>query len=46
MTFHPKMPYDTGLHKSARQLPDPGAPFAFSPEHLAEFEQIATRYPP
>jgi len=46
VTFHPKMPYDTGLHKSARQLPDPGAPFAFTPEHLAELEQIATRYPP
>ena len=46
MTFHPKMPYDTGLHKSARQLPDQGAPFAFTPEHLAELEEIAKRYPP
>ena len=46
MTFHPKMPYDTGLHKSARQLPDPGEPFAFTPERRARLEEIATRYPP
>ncbi|MCX6550547.1 MAG: NAD(P)H-dependent oxidoreductase subunit E [Acidobacteria bacterium] len=46
MTFHPKMPYDTGLHQSARQLPEAGEPFAFTPENLARLEDIARRYPP
>ena len=46
MTFHPKMPYETGLHRSARQLPDPGEPFAFTPERRARLEEIAARYPP
>jgi NADH-quinone oxidoreductase E subunit len=46
VTFHPKMPYDTGLHKSARQLPDPGEPFAFTPERRARLEEIAAHYPP
>ena len=46
MTFHPKMPYDTGLHKSERTLPDPGAPFVFTPERLARLEAIAAHYPP
>jgi NADH-quinone oxidoreductase E subunit len=46
VTFHPKMPYDTGLHKSERQLPEMGERFAFTPEHRATLEDIATRYPP
>lgn len=46
MTFHPKMPYETGLHKSERQLPDPGRPFAFTPERRARLEAIAAHYPP
>ena len=46
MTFHPKMPYDTGLHQSARQLPEAGEPFAFTTERRARLEEIATRYPP
>ncbi|MFO7693627.1 MAG: NADH-quinone oxidoreductase subunit NuoE [Vicinamibacterales bacterium] len=46
MTFHPKMPYETGLHQSARPLPDPGEPFAFTPERRARLEEIAARYPP
>jgi len=46
VTFHPKMPYETGLHKSERQLPDPGQPFEFTPENRAKLEEIATRYPP
>lgn len=46
MTFHPKMPYETGLHQSARQRPDPGEPFAFTPERRARLEEIAARYPP
>ena len=46
MTFHPKMPYETGLHKSARERPDPGEPFAFTPERRARLEEIAAHYPP
>ena len=46
MTFHPNMPYDTGLHKSERLLPDQGEPFAFTPENLARLGEIARRYPP
>jgi NADH-quinone oxidoreductase E subunit len=46
VTFHPKMPYETGLHKSSRQLPEPGEPFAFTPERRARLEEIAAHYPP
>jgi NADH-quinone oxidoreductase E subunit len=46
VTFHPKMPYATGLHQSARQLPDPGEPFVFTPERRARLEEIAAHYPP
>jgi len=46
VTFHPKMPYETGLHQSARPQPDPGEPFAFTPERRARLEEIAARYPP
>lgn len=46
MSFHPKMSYETGLHQSARERPDPGEPFAFTPERRARLEEIASRYPP
>ncbi|MEI6668557.1 MAG: NADH-quinone oxidoreductase subunit NuoE [Acidobacteriota bacterium] len=46
MTFHPKMPYDTGLHTSGRRVPEQGEPFAFTPENQARLDEIATRYPP
>ena len=46
MSFHPKMPYETGLHQSARERPDPGEAFAFTPERRARLEAIAERYPP
>jgi len=46
VTFHPKMPYDTGLHTSARERPDPGEPFTFTPERRARLEEIASHYPP
>jgi NADH-quinone oxidoreductase subunit E len=46
VTFHPKMPYATGLHQSTRDLPAAGEPFAFTPENLARLEEIATHYPP
>jgi NADH-quinone oxidoreductase E subunit len=40
------MPYETGLHQSARVLPDAGAPFELTPEYRARLEEIATHYPP
>ena len=46
MSFHPKMPYDTGIQKSERKLPPEGEPFAFTPERRAKFEELATHYPP
>jgi NADH-quinone oxidoreductase E subunit len=45
VTFHPKMAYETGLHQSARELPEAGEPFTFTPENLARLEEIATHYP-
>ena len=47
MSFHPTMPYESGeLHKSARVLPDEGAPFTFTPENRKRIEDLATHYPP
>ena len=46
MTFHPEMPYETGLHKSERALMDEGQPFAFTPENRARLEEVAGHYPP
>lgn len=46
MTFHPKMSYESGHHQSARELPEAGEPFTFTPENLARLERIATHYPP
>jgi len=46
VTFHPKMAYGTGFQQSARELPEAGEPFAFTPERLARLEAIATQYPP
>ncbi|MDO8836104.1 MAG: NAD(P)H-dependent oxidoreductase subunit E, partial [Vicinamibacterales bacterium] len=46
MTFHPKMSYESGHQQSARELPEAGEPFTFTPEHLARLEEIAAHYPP
>ncbi len=46
MSFHPKMPYESGFQQSDRKLPPEGAPFAFTPERRAEFERRAAQYPP
>jgi NADH-quinone oxidoreductase E subunit len=46
MSFHPRMPYGEGWHKSERTLPDEGPAFAFTDENRARFEEIATHYPP
>jgi len=45
VSFHPKMAYGATFHKSARQLEDEGAPFAYTPENRARFDAIAARYP-
>jgi NADH-quinone oxidoreductase subunit E len=46
VSFHPSMKYDATFHRSARTLAEPGGPFAYTPEHLARFEEIVKRYPP
>jgi NADH-quinone oxidoreductase E subunit len=46
MSFHPRMPYGEGWHKSDRQLPEEGPPFAYSDENRRRFENIAAQYPP
>ncbi len=46
MTFHPKMPYATGLHQSERVQPEEGQPFELTPENRAKLEEIARQYPP
>ena len=49
MTFHPKMPDESGLHRSRRDLPDAGdagEPFTFTPANRARLEEIAGHYPP
>lgn len=45
MSFHPLMDYGRGLHQSARPQAEEGPPFAFTPEHLAQIEEICGRYP-
>lgn len=45
MSFHPTMDYGRGLHQSARQLPEEGPPFAYTPENRATLEAICARYP-
>jgi len=47
MTFHPRMDYASGHHKSTRRQPvDDGMPFAYTEENRARLEEIARRYPP
>jgi NADH-quinone oxidoreductase E subunit len=46
MSFHPRMPYGEGWHKSDRQLPEEGPPFAYTDENRRRFEEIASHYPP
>ena len=40
------MAYGATFHKSARQLDETGAPFVYTPENRARFDEIVTRYPP
>jgi len=46
MSFHPRMPYGEGWHKSERTLADEGPPFSYSEANRARFEEIASHYPP
>lgn len=45
MSFHPVIPYGVGQHKSERELPEEGTPFAYTPENRARFDEIVARYP-
>ena len=47
MSFHPAMPYGTERwHRSERQTLPEGPEFSFTPERRAEFERLASHYPP
>jgi NADH-quinone oxidoreductase subunit E len=46
MSFHPRMPYGSGWHKSDRVFADAGPPFVFTDANRARLEEIATHYPP
>jgi NADH-quinone oxidoreductase subunit E len=46
VSFHPKMAYDATFHKSSRTLTEPGAPFVYTAENRARFDEIVLRYPP
>ncbi len=47
MSFHPKMAYDATFHKSTREVgPAEEAPFAYTPERRARFDEVVARYPP
>jgi NADH-quinone oxidoreductase E subunit len=46
VSFHPRIPYGEGQHASLRELPEPGAPFEYTPENRSRLEQICARYPP
>jgi NADH-quinone oxidoreductase E subunit len=45
VSFHPKMAYGAGFHKSSRELAQSGEPFGYTPERLARFQEIVKRYP-
>jgi len=46
VSFHPKMAYDAGFHRSARELAESGPPFVYTPENRTRFDEIVKRYPP
>lgn len=46
MSFHAKMDYAPAkFHKSERKLAEPGAPFTYTPENQARFDEVVRRYP-
>jgi len=47
VSFHPPMEYAPArFHRSERKLADEGAPFAYTPENQAKFDENVTHYPP
>ena len=42
MSFHPLMEYGEGHHRSARELPEEGPEFTFTPANLAKLEEICS----
>jgi NADH-quinone oxidoreductase E subunit len=46
VSFHPKMPYETGIHRSERELSPKGEPFVFNAENTDLLDRIIARYPP
>jgi len=46
VSFHPSMEYAPArFHKSARELPESGGEFAYTPENQAKFDAVVARYP-
>jgi NADH-quinone oxidoreductase E subunit len=45
VSFHPDMPYESGLHVSRREVRREGGPFAFTPANRERLEAIAAHYP-
>ena len=47
MSFHPQMEYAPArFHRSERKLADDGAPFVYTPENQAKFDENVQHYPP
>ena len=47
MSFHPQMDYAPArFHRSERKLADDGAPFVYTPENQAKFDENVQHYPP
>jgi NADH-quinone oxidoreductase subunit E len=47
VSFHPQMDYAPArFHRSERKLADDGAPFTYTPENQAKFDENVTHYPP
>jgi len=46
VSFHPQMDYAPArFHRSERKLADDGAPFAYTPENQAKFDENVQHYP-
>jgi len=47
VSFHPQMDYAPArFHRSERKLADDGAPFVYTPENQAKFDENVQHYPP
>ena len=46
MSFHPRMEYTAArFHRSARDLPEPGDAFTYTPDNQRKFDENVKRYP-